>query len=93
MSWQELRLTPIQRKMLEVLSDKKSHRPQELHACLNDDLGPLSNIGAHLTIIRKKLISAEMDIICETGTSDTTYRLSRLVRSEKYLPMSSHLKS
>ncbi len=57
--------TPTQQAMLDVLSDGKRHTRQELHACLPDPLGALSNIQPHLTAIRKKLQPKGHDIVCE----------------------------
>ncbi len=47
--------TPTQQAMLKILEDGELHTPEELHTCLWDEEGPLTNIGAHLTAIRWKL--------------------------------------
>ena len=49
------RLTPVQQRMLDVLSDGLLHRAEELHACLVDDMGALRNIASHLSLIRQAL--------------------------------------
>ena len=60
-----IQLTPTQEKMLGVLSDGMRHTRQELHACLSDELAPLSNIQMHISNIRKVLRPIGQDIICE----------------------------
>ena len=57
-------LTPVQKKMLAVLADGKRHGRERLHKCLSDELGPLSNIRAHLTALRKRLPEGQ-EIVCE----------------------------
>jgi len=71
--------TPVQRRMLEVLADGRPHTPLELHACLVDELGPVSNIKFHLTTIRKKLRPRGEDIICEIHNRKMHYRHVRLI--------------
>lgn len=66
--------TPTQKRMLAVLADGKPHRRKELHACLCDEMGPLSNIRAHLTHIRKRLRPLGMDIVCQLSGSFVCYR-------------------
>ncbi len=48
-------LTPVEQRMMDVLADGLPHTPQELHACLWDELSPLRNIRAHVTRLRTKL--------------------------------------
>lgn len=67
--------TPIQAKMLNVLSDGKPHTKRELHACLNDDLSPLCNVYAHIKAINDKLKVHEQRVIAESNR----YRWVRLV--------------
>lgn len=75
-------LSPIQRKMLEVLSDGMPHTREELHACLWDEQGALSNIKAHITAIRAKLRPIGEDILCEVGYKlQFRYRHVRLLAS------------
>lgn len=69
--------TRVQLKMLVVLADGKSHTREELHSCLVDDLGPLKNIRAHLTGIRKHLRPLGHDIVCEIRNRRVFYRQVR----------------
>lgn len=71
--------TPTQRRMLRVLADGLPHRREELHACLVDDLGALSNIQPHLSDIRKTLRPRGEDIVCEIVSRRICYRHVRLI--------------
>lgn len=63
-------LTPTQRAILKVLSDGQLHRREELHACLVDELGPLSNVQPHISRLRKHLHG---QVICCVLCGQTTY--------------------
>lgn len=76
-----MEFTGVRKKMVELLSDGLPHTRQELHACLSDELGPLSNIRAHLSIMRKKLRTIGEDILCEFVGRKLHYRLVRLLPS------------
>lgn len=67
--------------MLTILADGLPHRREELHACLPDDLGDLSNIKAHLTAIRKAIRPQGRDVACELLGGVICYRLVRLIAS------------
>lgn len=67
----DLQWTPIQTKMLQVLSDGKPHRKAELQACLNDELAP---IATHIMHIRRKLRQVGHDIVCEVAYCKAYYR-------------------
>jgi DNA-binding response OmpR family regulator len=75
----EVSFTPTQRRMLLVLADGLPHRPQELHACLHDDLGPLSNIRWHIGKLREKLRPLGQDIVCEVNCRRFYYRHVKLL--------------
>jgi hypothetical protein len=65
--------TPIQRRMLLVLSDGQPHAAAELHACLYERDAPLSNIQSHITAIRKRIRPKGQDIIC-VQNGETRYQ-------------------
>lgn len=67
-------VTPTQKKMLEVLADGLPHADLELHACLPDDLGAMSNIRAHLAALRKALRPKGQDVSCERLGGRTYYK-------------------
>jgi hypothetical protein len=71
--------TPTQKAMLDVLSDGKRHTKEELHNCLPDELGPMANIKAHLTAIRKKIQPTGQDIVCEYRYKVFYYRWVRMI--------------
>ena len=71
--------TPIQRAMLKVLSDGREHTRKELHKCLSDELGPLTNIAVHLTGIRKVLRPRGEDNLCTIIDGESRYSHVRIV--------------
>jgi len=71
-------LTPIQQKMLDMLSDGAPHSREELCTCLFDDLGNPTNIHAHLTLIRQFCRPRGEDIVSNYD-GRWTYRLVRLM--------------
>jgi hypothetical protein len=73
--------TPVQSRMLEVLRDGLPHTRYELHDCLQDEMGPISNIRSHLSSIRKKIRPFGEDIICELANRRICYRHVRLLAS------------
>ena len=70
--------SPIQRRMLTILEDGLPHAASELKDCLYDEQGDISNIRAHLSLLRKK-IRPKRDIICEIRKRRTFYRLEILL--------------
>lgn len=74
--------TTTQQKMLSVLVDGCLHTQEELHACLYDDMGALSNIRAHLSNLRKKLRPTGRDVACERVNGVVRYRLLSLPSSQ-----------
>jgi DNA-binding CsgD family transcriptional regulator len=71
--------TPVERRMLQVLSDGLPHTPQELHSCLWDDQGEVANIRRHIYEMRQKLRPKGHDIVCEVNRRQTFYRHVRLL--------------
>ena len=71
--------TPVQQRMLNVLADGLQHTPKELHTCLEDELGPLTNIQIHISNIRSKLRPIGQDIAMEKSMLGTFYRHVRLL--------------
>lgn len=68
-------LTPIERKILDLLSDGGPHSIPELMECLE----PFSSVVAmqmHLSRMRKKFAQSPYGIKCDESThATTTYRL------------------
>lgn len=73
------RFTPTERKILAVLADGMRHPRRELHDCLYDETGPLSNIRAHITQLRKTLRPRGEDIVCELFSGGIYYRHVRIL--------------
>lgn len=71
----ELLISPIQKKMLVVLSDRQRHSPEELHACLSDEMSPVRNISPHLAHLRRALRPLGQDIIAQRLVGKTYYLL------------------
>lgn len=74
-----MKVTPTQKAILQVLSDGLPHSKAELHACLPDELGKLSNITWHLAEIRKVLRPRGQDVLCEYRDRARLYRWVRLL--------------
>jgi DNA-binding response OmpR family regulator len=74
--------TETESKMLSVLADGMPHRREELHACLWDEAGRLSNICIHISKLRKKLRPKGQHIVCEFINRRTHYRQIRLLQAE-----------
>jgi hypothetical protein len=70
-------LTPIQRRMLDKLSDGKEHYSEELLLCLANTEADLTNIHAHLTAIRKLLyLEGKAALVTHKyGPGNTCYQL------------------
>lgn len=66
--------TPTQQAMLRVLADGQAHTREELHACLPDELGAVSNIHRHLCAIRKWLRPIGQDVVCQLRNRRIYYR-------------------
>lgn len=71
--------TPTEKKMLDLLGDGNPHFPEELHACLEDELSSVSAIRPHLTRIRDRLRPQGQDILCEYKNMKYMYRHVRLL--------------
>lgn len=72
--------TPTQRRMLEVLADGQPHTKKELHACLVDELGPLSNVEFHISEIRRAIKPFGEDILCVFFKRKKGYQLVGPIR-------------
>lgn len=73
--------TNVESRMMELLGDGHPHRPDELHTCLWDREGPVSNVNIHISNLRKKLRPTGQDIICQQLDGRSHFRLVRLTAS------------
>ena len=71
--------TPIEKKILEKLSDGLPHKWWQVIKCLDDELATRYALSMHLARIRKKLRPLGEDIICETNGWSIFYRHVRLI--------------
>lgn len=78
-------LTKVQLRILTLLRDGLPHTMEEVRCCLYDDMGPMSNIHAHLTAIRKKLQPQQLDINPKFIKRKMHYRLVRVYVPESAL--------
>jgi hypothetical protein len=72
------RLKPTERRIYDCLIDGQLHLVEELHGCLWDELGPLRNVEAHLTSLRKHLRQDGKTIKCQRLQGRTYYHLVRI---------------
>lgn len=73
--------TPIQKKMLGVLSDGLPHSRDELQTCLWDELAGKTAVAYHVSLIRAKLKRKGETIVCEFVNRARLYRHVRLLKS------------
>lgn len=74
----EIAWTPIQKKMIDILSDGERHSLKELHACRGPSTP--SNTSDHVAIIRSKLKPLGQTIIAEYSRRQCFYRRVILFR-------------
>ncbi len=74
-----MKLTPVQTRMVEVLSDGLPHTRKELEACLFDELSGRNAMNMQLSRLRKKLRPNGEDILCEWCAKQYMYRRVRLL--------------
>jgi len=76
------KFTKTEQAILDVLGDGVPHLKAELHACLPDELGDISNIRRHISAIRKKL-PAPLEIACVVRDRRHKYLLYRHLRMDE----------
>lgn len=67
-------LTPVQYRMMKLLSDGNAHSREELQTCLEDDLAPITAVKFHISNLRKVLRDKGHGIISERREDTTYYR-------------------
>jgi hypothetical protein len=75
-------VTPTELRMWRLLRGGEGVSPEALHGCLYDDRGPLRNIRAHLSSLRRKLAPRGQHILCERAGGAVRYRLVCAVTSK-----------
>lgn len=76
---EEVRFTPTQREIMNLLSDGKTHTKEELHKLLYDDLGAVSNVFVHITNLRKIIRPAGYIITIQSLRRKPYYVLSQSI--------------
>lgn len=77
----DARLTPTQRKIMDVLSDGRSHAVADLRALLPDDLAGESALRKHICLMRQVVQVQGLDILHHREYRRAYYRLVRNISS------------
>jgi hypothetical protein len=80
-----IEFTETQERILALLSDGLPHTRSEIHGCLPDDMGAITNIKAHLTAIRKKLPPGEMILFTIDRLNRRVYQHVRQIRRARMI--------
>ena len=72
---EEIRFTPTQRRIVDLLSDGEPHDKAEMRLCLYDDLGGDNNVHYHICQIRKLLLPVGYLIMIQFRGRTPLYRL------------------
>lgn len=80
----DIRFTPTQQRMVDLLADGLPHPRQQLRECLYDELSEFSVVQNHISDIRKKLLLRGEYIVCELRGYQICYRHVRLLHSNVY---------
>jgi len=73
------KLTPTQRRMLDLLSDGKPHKKAELKNLLSDELSKVNTIQYHISLLRSHVRERGQEIVCDLNGLSVRYRLVELV--------------
>lgn len=76
---EETRFTPVQRAIMDVLSDGKPHTKEELKSCLWDDMGVSKTVIIHISNIRKIIRPLGYIITIQVYRRTCSYILSRSI--------------
>ena len=71
--------TKTEKAILDVLSDGKPHKAEELVACLDDEMADMGAVHTHLDRIRKKLPEGQI-ILCQFLRRARQFRLVRRLK-------------
>lgn len=74
MTTKELKFTPTEQRILDLLEDGLPHSRKDVIACLNDEMATRLNLNPHLTHLRNKLRPLGQTIICELVKKAIFYR-------------------
>ncbi len=76
----ELKLSPIQRRIMDVLADGLVHKKAQLLGCI-DEHADVNQLRTHINKLRNALrASSSLDVVAYNGEG---YRLVRLISSQE----------
>jgi hypothetical protein len=75
----EKKYTPIQQRILTMLSDGLSHTAEELRGCLSDEFVDLAAVTQHIHHLRQKLKEKGQDILHRKRDGVSSYAHVRVV--------------
>lgn len=81
MTIKELKLTPTENRIVDMLSDGLPHSRDQLMTCLYDDMGSYPNLNQHLFHLRRKIAPTGIGIVCELVRRGIHYRMVRFLAS------------
>jgi|SRR5580658_10449155 hypothetical protein len=81
-----LSFTPVQQRIMDLLSDGLPHTRREIHGCLRDEQSKVSAIGVHISDIRKKVLPTGYTFVCTLSSRKIRYRYVQLVNDPKLEP-------
>src|SRR5688572_9036537 len=61
----EVQLTPIQRRIVDLLKDGKPHYREDVLACLENEDATHRNLSPHLAYLRRRIRPAGYDVIVQ----------------------------
>lgn len=78
----DLKLTPTQQRMYDVLQDGGEHGAAELVKCLDDEYAASSTISIHIAALRRHLGQHGLSIACiQIPGHEASYRIQRRLPS------------
>lgn len=80
----QIRFTPTQLKIVQLLADGKPHTRKEIHDLLWDEQSPITAIRAHITNCRKMLRVLGEEIVCELYESKVHYRRVKVQELDQF---------
>lgn len=84
MSAEPRKYSPIQQRLLTVLSDGLEHHRNDLMPCIGDELTTVKNMRNHIRLLRRKLQPIGEDILCVWTSHGFRYRHVRLLSNPNH---------
>lgn len=74
-----MEFTPIQQRIIELLSDGMPHDRSEVLKCIGDPLADYANLYPHISYLRTKLVQKGEWIVYEAYRGSLMYRHVKLI--------------